>query len=346
MPNSVLPPATPLDVRLGLTKVEDVAFPLRWGILGAGNISAQWVMSLQACPGAKVTAVAARESSRAQAFADRFSIPNALDSYDEMVNLDDVDIVYVGTVTRLHKDHSVLAINAGKHVLCEKPLAQNADEAREMYAAAEVKGVMLQDAMWTRFFPAVEHARTAIEEGLIGDVTLVQADFGDPIYTIQAVPLAFGKELAPEKVTATGANAGAAVLEYSGGRMAVLTFPNWMTEFGETTYIAGTRGSLFLGRPGHCPTELTIRVPHAVPSAYRTNGQPAPAQKFTYPLPWGVSIPRPFPNQHGFLYQAEAVHRCLASGLKACPQYDQVDSLNAMDVLTAINHARRESAGQ
>ena len=346
MSNSDFHPSTPLDIRLGLTKSEDIAFPLRWGILGAGNISAQWVMSLRACPGAQVTAVAARESTRAQAFADRFSIPHALDSYDEMVNLPDVDIVYVGTVTRLHKDHSVLAINAGKHVLCEKPLAQNAEEARAMYAAAEAQGVMLQDAMWTRFFPAVEHARTAIEDGLLGDVTLVQADFGDPIYTIQAVPLAFGKQSVLEKVTASGTSAGAAILDYSGGRMAVLTFPNWMTEFGETTYIAGTKGSLFLARPAHCPTEVSIRVPDAVPSAYRTNGQPAPSRKFSYPLPWGVSIPRPFPNQHGFLYQAEAVHRCLANGIKACPQYDQADSLHCMDVLTAISRARRASAIQ
>ena len=344
MPDSDFAPSTPYDVRLGLTKAEDVAFPLRWGILGSGNISAQWVMSLNACEGASVTAVAARELSRAQAFADRFSIGNAYDSYEQLATSDDVDIIYVGTITRLHKEHSLLALNAGKHVLCEKPLAENSDDAREMYAAAKANDVMLQDAMWTRFFPAVEHARHAIETGMIGDVTLVQADFGDPIYTIQAVPLAFGKEDSPVKVTAAGMGAGAAILEYSGGRLAVLTFPNWATEFGETTYIAGTKGSLFLGRPGHCPTQLTIRVPPAVPSEYRTNGQPSPAERFEYPLPWGVSIPRPFPNQHGFLYQAEAVHRCLAAGLKTCPQYDEVDSLHAMDLLTAITKARQESA--
>jgi len=79
-----LPPSTPLDVRRGVTDAEAVAHPLRWGILGAGSISAQWVESLRACKGASVTAVAAREMSRAQAFANALDIPNAYDSYTEM----------------------------------------------------------------------------------------------------------------------------------------------------------------------------------------------------------------------------------------------------------------------
>ena len=340
--NYDLPFSTPLDIRLGLTQASDVAHPLRWGILGAGNISAQWVMSLQACAGATVTAIAARELERAQAFADRFSITSAYGSYEEMVESPDVDIVYVGTVTRLHKEHSILALNAGKHVLCEKPLADNAADAREMYAAAESNGVMLQDAMWTRFFPAVEHARSAIEAGLIGEVGLVQADFWDAIYVIQAAPLAFGKDSKPTKVTASGRRAGAAIIEYGEAKCCVLTFPPFRTELCEVTEIVGTRGRLTLGQPGHCPTELTIRIPpeNGVPSRYRTRGAPAPVEHHVYPLPWSVSIPQPFPNQHGFLYQAEAVHRCLAAGLKACPQYDKVDSLYCMDLLTEISRLR------
>ncbi len=335
-------PSQPLDVRLGATDPKDVSHNLRWGILGAGNISSQWVMSLRACPGAEVTAVAARDLERARGFASRHGIESAYDSYEDMANAPNVDIVYVGTITRLHKEHSLLCIAAGKHVLCEKPLAENASDAREMYAAAEERGVMLQDGMWTRFFPAVEHARFAVESGLIGDVMLVQADFFDPIYTIQAAPLAFGKDTKPSKVTASGRRSGAAIVEYGEGKCAVLTFPPFNCELAEVTEIIATKGRLTLGQPGHCPTDLTIRIPpeSGVPSRYRTQGAPAPVQHLVYPLPWDVSIPRPFPNQHGFLYQAEAVHRCLGAGLTVCPQYDKTDSLHAMDLLTEISRQR------
>ena len=343
MSSDNLPPSTPLDVRRGVTDAGDVAHPLRWGVLGAGSISTQWVESLNACRGASVTAVAAREMSRAQAFANALGIPKAYDDYAEMAAADDVDIVYVGTITRLHKEHSLIAIEAGKHVLCEKPLAENVDDAREMYAAAEAKGVMLQDAMWTRFFPAVEHARFAIETGVIGDVSLVQSDFFDPIYTIQAAPLAFGADAEVANITAAGhRRGGAAIVDYGDRGCAVLTFPPFNCELGEVTEIAGTKGRIMLGQPGHCPTDITIRVPppNGVPSRYRTRNAASPEQRFDYPLPGNVAMARAFPNQHGFLYQAEAVHRCLAANLCECPQYGKAESLHAMDLLTRIQRAR------
>ena len=334
--------ATPLDVRLGLADAGDDAFPLRWGIIGTGSISAQWVGCLRQCQGATVTAVAARSVARAQAFAAGHGIPAAYGSYAELVAAEDVDVVYVGTITRLHKEHSLLAIEAGKHVLCEKPLAQNAADARTMYAAAAAKGVMLQDAMWTRFFPAVEHARALVEAGDLGDVLLAQSDFFDPIYAIQAAPLAFGADAEPTAVTAAGRRAGGAIVEYGEGRCAVFTFPPFNCELAEVTEIIGTKGRITLEQPGHCPTGITVRVPPpgGVPSRYRTGNAPAPVQRFEYPLPASVGLPVAFPNQHGFLYQAEAVHRCLAAGLRACPQYNERESLHAMDLLTAINRAR------
>ena len=86
-----------------------------------------------------------------------------------------MDIVYIGTITGLHKEQVLMAIAKGKHVLCEKPLATCAKDAEEMYAAAEAKGVALIEGLWTRYFPAVEHARAAVELGLIGEVQMVQA---------------------------------------------------------------------------------------------------------------------------------------------------------------------------
>ena len=336
------PPATPLDIRQGHTKADDVAFPLRWGIIGAGAISAQWVGCLRQCKGAQLTAVAARDIDRAQAFATRLGISRAYGDYRELVAAEDVDIVYVGTITRLHKEHTLLALAAGKHVLCEKALAENVDDARAMHAAAKEAGVMLQDAMWTRFFPAVEHARAAIDAGVIGEPVLVQSDFFDPIYTIQAAPLAFGADAEATKVMASGGRPGAAIVEYGEGKCAVFTFPGFPSELAEVTEIIGTEGRITLEQPGHCPTALSIRVPppDGAPSRYRTRNRPAPVERFEYPLPDSVGLPTAYPNQQGFLYQAEAVHRCLAAGLRSCPQYDEAESLHAMDLLTRINHAR------
>jgi dihydrodiol dehydrogenase / D-xylose 1-dehydrogenase (NADP) len=340
-----LPPATPRDIRLGMTRAEDVAYPLRWGILGAGNISRQWALALSACKGAALSAVVARSEDRAKAFASQHGVETAYGSYAEMLASPDVDIVYIGTISRLHKEHSLMAIEAGKHVLCEKPLAENVADAQEMYAAAEKKGVMLQDGLWTRFFPAVEHARTAIEAGAIGEVVMVQADF-DPIYTTQAVTLAFGIEEWPTAVVTAGQKAGGAILEFDDNRYAVLTFIEFHSEFPEVTEIVGSKGRITLEQPGHCPTTLTIRIPPRVPSRYMGANTPAPMERFEYPLPESVSIPNAYPNQHGFLYQAEAIHRCLAAGLRGCPQYGKAESLHTLELLTRIHAARRSAAEQ
>ena len=342
-----MPLSTPLDIRRGITRATDVAFPLRWGILGAGNISAQWVWALHACEGATVTAVAARDLDRAKEFARQYGVETAYGDYREMVAADDVDIVYIGTINRLHKAHTLLAIEAGKHVLCEKPLTETLSDAHEMYAAAEEQDVMMQDGMWTRFFPAVEHARTAIETGVIGEVVLTQSDFIDPIYTIQAAPLAFGASAVPIGVLATGSQAGGAIVDYGDNKYAVLTFPPRNSEFSEVTELVGTEGRITLERPGHCPTRISIRIPppNGVPSQYRTKNAPAPLHAYDYPLPGSVAMARSSPNQHGFLYQAEAVHRCLAAGLRQCPQYGKEESLHAMNVLTEINKARQTSHG-
>jgi hypothetical protein len=86
-----------------------------------------------------------------------------------------------------------------------------------------------------------------------------------------------------------------------------------------------------------------VRVPEegGVPSLYQTRNVPAPAQVFEYPLPGAVSLATSYPNQHGFLYQAEAIHRCLAAGLRECPQYGREESLHAMDLLTGIGNAKQ-----
>jgi dihydrodiol dehydrogenase / D-xylose 1-dehydrogenase (NADP) len=377
-----LAPSTPLDVRLGLTDPADVAHGLRWGIVSASSIASDWVKSLQDVPGASVTAVAARDLFRAQAFATTHGIPTAHGSYEALCEDPNVDIVYIGTKTVDHCEHTLLALAGGKHCVCEKPFASNADEARRMYAAAEAKGLFLLEGMWTRYFPAVEHARAAITAGEIGDIVTVQSDFPDKCYALTPAPLAYGADALPH-VAAAGhkpaGRPGAAVLHYPAGGISVNTFP--AGEFAERTEFVGTMGRITLEPPAHCPTTLLIRtVPSNLvpttqagtdPLGFRPGGTDYTplgegysvlqdewpvTQRFDYPLPGPAGKPAPagsrwsvdgglteyngwawgYPNQHGFVYQAQAVHRCIAAGLKGCPQFTKDESIHVMQIMDEI----------
>ena len=346
MPDAVAS-VVPRDVALGLTQAEDVAFPLRWGILGAGEISRQFVRSSRECAGATMAAVAARSEEKAKPFAAAHGVGRAYGGYANMLASDEVDIIYVGTLDALHKEHCLMALEAGKHVLCEKTLAQSAEDAREMYATAERNNVMLQDGVWTRFFPAVEQARGLIEAGAIGDVVMVQADF-DMLYTIQAATLAFGAEAKPINVQASGrvGGPGGAMLEFENNRFANLTFIAFPSEFPEVTEITGTKGRITLEQPAHCPTAITVRIPPATPSRYRGGNTPSPMQRFEYPLPEAISLPGAFPNQQGFYYMTEAIHRCLAAGLRECPQFNQAESLHLLELISTIKAQRTDGSAQ
>lgn len=340
-------PSTPLDIRLGLTKAEDVNFRLRWGIIGCGPISSDWCKCLKEVPGAVLESVAARDANKSKEFAKEHGVAKAAASYAELVNDPNVDIVYIGTITPLHKEQTMLAIAAGKHVLCEKPLALTAEDARELYAAADSKGVMLLEGVWTRFFPAVDHARAAVEEGLIGDVKMVWADFPEICYAVQFAPLFLGNE-APSAVVSAGSGAGGAgaVIQYGNRGTAVLQFPPWKAEVPEACEIIGTKGQITLDSTGHSPIRITFRFTTEKclnefqgHTATTQNGVQPRIEQYTYPLPDPPGVPAPgwhYANQHGFVYQAEAVHRCLAAGLRECPQYTKKDSLRIMELLDKI----------
>ena len=167
--------------------------------------------------------------------------------------------------------------------------------ACESRIRAEAKGVMLQEGLWTRYFPAVEHARALLEEGAIGDVVMARADFPDRCYAAQLSPLAL-------RITIDGY--------------------------------------------GHAPTTLKIHlIPPDVPlepqghTSTSQNGVEPCVARCVYPVPQPKGYPAPgwhYTNQTGFVYQAEAVHRCLAAGLLSCPQYTKVESLHVLTILDQV----------
>lgn len=148
---------------------------LRWGILGAANIARQVGPALAA--GGTVVAVASRDEARARDFAATFGIPKIHGSYEALLADDDVDAIYNPLPNRLHAEWTIKAIQAGKHVLCEKPLAVTVDEAQAMIAAAEAAGVVLMEAFMYRFHPQIPTLKAIVEEGEIGELRLIRSTF-------------------------------------------------------------------------------------------------------------------------------------------------------------------------
>jgi predicted dehydrogenase len=151
---------------------------IRWGILGAGTIAAQFAQGIQAAPDSELVAVGSRSAESAHRFADRFHIERRHASYADLVNDPDVDVIYIAVPHPQHVESALLCLEANKAVLCEKPFTVNTREAERVIAKAREKKRFLMEALWTRFIPAVVHAKALIDSGAIGTPKMVQADFG------------------------------------------------------------------------------------------------------------------------------------------------------------------------
>lgn len=150
----------------------------KWGIIGTGNIAKQFARGLKSVPDAELIAVGSRSQQSADKFGDEFDVPHRHSSYEALASDPDVQAVYIGTPHTSHKANTVLCLNAGKAVICEKPFAVNLSEAEEMVSLAKEKKLFLMEAMWTRFLPIFVKIRQLLDEGVIGEARMVQADFG------------------------------------------------------------------------------------------------------------------------------------------------------------------------
>lgn len=151
---------------------------LKWGILGCANIAVGKVIpGLLKSETAQITAIASRGVEKAKETAERFGIPKAYGSYEELLSDPEVEAVYIPLPNHLHREWTIRAAQAGKHILCEKPLALSAEEAREMVSACEQAGVVLSEAFMYRFHPQISLARRLMEEGAVGTVRLLRGAF-------------------------------------------------------------------------------------------------------------------------------------------------------------------------
>ncbi|MFF4485482.1 Gfo/Idh/MocA family protein [Streptomyces sp. NPDC001544] len=151
---------------------------VRWGILATGGIAAAFTADLVDLPDAELVAVASRSEESARAFAERFGIPRAYGDWESLAKDGDIDVVYVATPHSAHRVAAGLCLEAGRNVLCEKPFTLNLREAEELVGLARERGRFLMEAMWMYCNPLVRRLKALVDDGAIGEVRTVQADFG------------------------------------------------------------------------------------------------------------------------------------------------------------------------
>ncbi|XQW86480.1 Gfo/Idh/MocA family protein [Thalassotalea piscium] len=154
---------------------------IRWGIVSTGRIAEQFCQDMAFVSNGELVAVGARNIESAKAFANKFNIPQAYEGYQSVYTDPNVDIVYVATPHNFHYQNVKDALMAGKSVLCEKPITISSDESKKLSALASDKGLFLMEAMWTYFLPAILKAKQWVEEGRIGKIKHIKADFGYPM---------------------------------------------------------------------------------------------------------------------------------------------------------------------
>ena len=256
-----------------------------WGILGPGGIARAFAADLQSLAGHSVAAVGSRTLSNAEEFVSTFG-GKAYGSYEELVADESVDAIYVATPHPAHKENVVLALNAGKPVLCEKPFAVNAQEAQEMVAAAVANNVALMEAMWSRFLPHYSLVREIVASGILGKILTVHADHGqrladqniprlvDPLLAGGALldlgiyPVSFAHMILgnPTKITASGVltdrgvdGQTSMIFDYASGAQAVLN-TTMLEQTPCRAVVAGVNGWLEIDRVFYAPTSMRVTL--------------------------------------------------------------------------------------
>ncbi|MDQ1627151.1 MAG: hypothetical protein QOI54_895 [Actinomycetota bacterium] len=289
----------------------------RWGILGTGRIAASFATDLARLPDAELVAVGSRSPEGAERFGQQFGAAHRHASYEALVADDDVDVVYVATPHPGHHPAALLAIEAGKAVLVEKPFTVNAEQARELVAAARARSTFLMEAMWARFMPHYAHVRALLAEGALGDVRTVIVDHGQwferdassrlfdrtlgggalldlGIYAVSFASMVLGtptRVLALSDPAFTGVDATtSALLQHDGGRHAVVTTTLEATGSNRAAII-GTEARLELHSRFYRSPTLTLTSRDDVVEVFE-----APAET------------------RGLRHQAAEVMRCLREG--------------------------------
>lgn len=321
--------------------------PLRWGIIGAGAIAGTFAMDVPDLSSGIITAVGSRDYARAQAFLDcrpataKGGPARAYGSYADLLAADDVDAVYIATPHIFHAEQALAALDAGKHVLVEKPMTINAAQARQIYERARERGLFVMEALWTRFLPGHLVAHELMESGVCGPIRHVRADHFQTLLDVERLirpELAGGALLdlgvyslsfihsilgRPQRVQAMGVcNADGVDLHES----VTLEYPQatgvasaGMDSTGtNTAHVQGPAARLDFGRWFYTPTTLTLT----------SRDSAAHEESAT----WDASV------RGGFQFEAAEAARCIAAGRiesEILPWQATLEVLDMMDQVRA-----------
>lgn len=322
---------------------------LRWGIVGPGWIAGEFAKALRAHTDQRLVAVSSRSAERGGEFAAAHGIDRIHSSLDALVNDPEVDVVYVATPPSDHLSTGLAAIAAGKHVLIEKPITVSAAEARELTDAARAAGVLVMEAMWTRYLPQTSVIQQLLDDGALGEITAVIADHGqsittDPthrllrpelgggalldlgIYPVQFSSMVLGAPseiIASGMMTDTGVDAySTLVLTHEGGAQSTL-HSSIRARTPMAGVIAGSEASIVLDGPFYNPTTFSLLG----------------ADYFSTPLTW--SDPTDIRGFAGLSWEANALARFVGEGRIESPVHTHDETIS---ILATIDVARAQLA--
>ena len=162
---------------------------VKWGILSTADINRKVIPGAHASGKVDLVAVASREQARAEAYAKKWGIERAYGSYEALLGDADVEAVYISLPNTMHSEWSIRALEAGKHVLCEKPFSRNVTEVEQAFDAAEREGRLLTEALMYRHHPQTKRLKELVDEGAIGDLRLVRSAFSYSLYDAENIRL-------------------------------------------------------------------------------------------------------------------------------------------------------------
>ena len=316
----------------------------RWGILGLGNIAHQFAKGLSVTDKGKLFAVGSRSIDKANNFARQYNAEIAYGSYQELINDINVDIIYIATPHNSHYELSIQCLNAGKAVLCEKPAAINSQQFAKVQKLAIEKNLFFMDAFWARFHPHIKKVMELVEQNTIGEVMLIQADFGfkvefDPNHRLFNPVLGGGTILDigiypaflallllgyPNEVKASAVKGKTKIDEscgmiftYKNKKMAVLS-STFLADTEIKASVFGTKGKILLDEKWFSPSKIFVHI------------NDTEIKEYYYPA-----------KMNGYEYEAEEVMDCLDKNLTESPLLP----LNFTKQLIKLTDEIRKSAG-
>lgn len=312
---------------------------IKWGIIATGGIANKFALHFKRIKNAKLIAVGSRFKKKAKDFANKYKMPRYYGSYQELVNDPEIDIVYIATPHNLHKSNTIMALKAGKAVLCEKPFSINHKEASEMITIARKKKLFLMEAMWSRFNPGLVKLKEIIDKKLIGNILQISGDFsfqikyepkkrwfnpelgGGALLDIGVYPISFTQWLLGEpsniKSSVIKAKNGVdaqnnIVLEYN-NKVITNMISSFKFEGSREMFIGGTKGEILIHKHWYRPLKISLSI----------RGKKNKV----------INIKEP---GFGLNFQVDHVNNCLRNGKLESEIMPLKDSLSVMSIMDKI----------